>query len=136
MDQSKFAAITSWPTPRTISDVKSFHGLAQFYRKFIKGFSEICAPMLDTIKGGVKVKFQWIDVANKGFEMLKTKVASQLVLILPSFDRLFTIECDASHIAVGAILSQENRLVAFFSEILNDAKKKYSSYDLELYALV
>lgn len=134
MDTSKVEAITNWPTPRT-SEVQSFHGLAQFYRKFIRGFSEICAPMLDTIKGGVKTKFQWNKEANKGFELLKQKVATQLVLILPSFDNLFTTECDASNIEVGVVLSQDNRPVAFFSEKINDAKNKYSSYDLELYAL-
>lgn len=58
------------------------------------------------------------------------------MLILPSFDKLFTIECDASHLVVGAVLSHDNRPIAFFSEKLNDAKKKYSSYDLELDALV
>ena len=67
---------------------------------------------------------------------MKKEMTTQPILVLPSFDKPFTVECDASNIAVGATLSQENRLVAFFSERLNEAKSRYSSYDLELYALV
>ncbi|GLJ23435.1 hypothetical protein SUGI_0443570 [Cryptomeria japonica] len=137
MDTSKEKAIISWPTPKTTSEVRSFHGLAQFYRKFIRRFSEICAPMFDTIKGGVKTKFQWTKETQRGFDLFKTKVATQSVLVLPSFDKLFTIECDASNIVARVVLSQDNRPVAFFSEKkLNDVKKRYFSYDLELYSLV
>jgi hypothetical protein len=136
MDDDKVKAILTWPTPKTGTAVKSFHGLAQFYRKFIRNFSGICAPMLDTIKGGVKTKFVWTDRANEGFERLKKEVATKPVLVLPSFEKLFTVECDASNIVVGAVLSQEGRPVAFFSERLNEEKSRYSSYDLELYALV
>ena len=59
MDLAKLEAILNRPTPRNSSEVKSFHGLAYFYRKFIKGFSNVCAPMIDTIKGGRKCKFAW-----------------------------------------------------------------------------
>ena len=59
MDKDKVEAILSWPTPRSTTKVRSFHGLAQFYRKFVRRFSEICAPMMDTIKGGMKIKFMW-----------------------------------------------------------------------------
>lgn len=68
--------------------------------------------------------------------MLKQEVATKPILLLPTFNKLFTLECDASGIAVGGVLSQEGRPMAFFSEKLNEAKKKYSTYDLELYALV
>ena len=60
--------------------------------------------------------------------MLKKHVAIQHVLQLPSFEKLFTIDCDASSLAVGRVLNQEDRLVAFFSEKINEPKKKYSSY--------
>lgn len=68
--------------------------------------------------------------------MLKQEVATKPILLLPTFDKLFTLECDASGIAVGGVLSQEGRPMAFFSKKLNEEKKKYSAYDLELYALV
>lgn len=133
MDESKVESIL---TPKTRTVVRSFHGLAQLYRKIIRGFSEICAPVLDTIKGGLKAKFLWTKEANEGFERLKKEVPTKPILILPSFDKLFIVECDASNIVIGAILNHEGRLVVFFSERLNKAKSEFSSYDLELYALV
>ena len=136
MDPSKVKTIIIWQTPRVVGEIQSFHGLATLYRKFIRKFSNICAPILDTIKGGGKTKFEWNNAANKSFEELKQKVAKYPILVLPDFNKFFTVECDASGFAIGAVLSQEDRPVAFFSEKLNEAKKKYSSYDLELYAMV
>lgn len=72
---------------------------------------------------------------TKGFE-LKQKVAEIPNLRFPDFNKLFTVECDASKLAIGAIFNQEGHPVAFFSEKLNEAKQKYSTYDLELYAMV
>lgn len=136
MDPSKMEAILNWPTPKIGTEVKSFHGLSQFYRKFVRNFSGICALVLDTIKGGLKTKFKWTEQVDKAFQMLKQEVATKPILLLPTFDKLFTLECDASGIAVGGVLSQEGRPMAFFSEKLNEAKKRYLAYDLELYALV
>lgn len=136
MDPSKVEAILNWSAPKIGIEVRSFHGLAQFYRKFVRNFSGICTPVLETIKGGLKTKFKWTEATEKAFQTLKQEVATKPILLLPTFDKLFTIECDASGVAVGGVLSQEGRPMALFSEKLNEAKKKYSTYDLELYALV
>ncbi|XP_059067545.1 uncharacterized protein LOC131858349 [Cryptomeria japonica] len=136
MDPSKVEAILNWPAPTTATEVKSFHRLCSFYRKFIGNFSGICAPLIDTIKGGRKCVFQWTKEANESFELLKKKISEQPVLVLPDFYKVFVVECDASNKAIGGVLSQDGRPVAFFSEKLNEAKQKYSTYDLELYAMV
>ena len=68
-------------------------------------FSETCAPMNDTIKGGMKMKFTWIKEVDATFERFKKEVETQQILVLPSFEKPFVVECDASNIAVGAVLS-------------------------------
>ena len=105
MDKDKVEAILSWPTPRSTTKLRIFHGLTKFYRKFVRRFSKICAPMMDKIKGGMKTKFVWTKPIDQSFERLKKEVATQLILVLPSFERPFVVECDASNIAVGAVLS-------------------------------
>ena len=76
----------------------------------------------------MKKTFTWIEQVEKIFELLKKKVSTQLALVLPSFDKLFTIEYDASNIVVRKVLSQDNIPVAYFSEKLNESKKRYSYY--------
>ena len=127
MDPKKVQAIIDWPSPRNILEVRSFHGLASFYRKFIKNFSGICAYIVEKIKKE-KQPFQWTAEAERSFQFLKKKITEKPVLKLPDFNHPFQVKCDASGVAIRAVLSQEDKPIAYFSEKLNDAKKKYSSW--------
>jgi len=135
MDPEKVQAIWNWPTPRNIFKVRSFHGLASFYRKFIRSFSHICAPIIETIKETNR-SFKWIEAADRNFKLLKKKITEKLVLALPDFRKVFQVETDASGVAIGVVLSQEKRPITYFSEKINEAKNKYYSYDKEFHLIM
>jgi len=135
MDPEKVAAIVNWPSPKNLFEVRSFHGLASFYWKFIKNFNEICAPMLDTIKKANQ-PFRWTEAVERSFQLLKRKITERPIPRLPDFKNLFQVRCDANGTGNGAVLSQEDKPIAFFSENLNESQLKYSSYDKEFYAII
>ena len=134
MDEEKVKAIQDWPTPKSVSEVKSFHRLASFYRRFVKDFSTIVAPLTEIVKKSIG--FKWNDEQGKVFNLLKDKLCSTPVLVLPDFTRAFGVECDGSRIGIGAVLMQDRRLITYLSEKLNGTALNYSIYDKELYALV
>jgi hypothetical protein len=135
MVPDKVEVIKNWPSPKSIFEVQRFHRLASFYMTFIRNFSGISAPMMDTVKKRHK-SFHWTEEAEKSFNFLKRKITEQPILVLLDFKKTFQVKCDASGFAIGAFLSQEDRPIAYLSEKMNEAKIKYSTYDKEFYAII
>ncbi|RVW62160.1 Retrovirus-related Pol polyprotein from transposon 17.6 [Vitis vinifera] len=131
-DPTKVQVIKSWHVPRNFFEVLNFHGLATFYRRFIRNFSTIMASIIECLKSKQIV---WTITTNNAFNEIKTKMGEAPVLKLPDFSKIFEIACDASHVRVGGVLSQEEHSIAFYSEKLNEARRRYSTYDMEFYAL-
>jgi hypothetical protein len=129
VDETKIEAIKSWPTPQSITQVRSFLGLAGFYRCFVKDFSTIAALLHELTKKGVV--FRWGQTQDESFATLKDKLTHIPLLQLLNFGKTFELECDASEIGM-----QDSKPVAYFSEKLHGPVLNYSTYDKELYALV
>ncbi|OMO57573.1 Integrase, catalytic core [Corchorus capsularis] len=134
VDEENIKAIKDWPTPTNVGQVRSFHGLDGFYRRFVKDFSTLAAPITSVMKKNAP--FKWDREQQEAFEILKDKLTNAHLLVLPNFNNTFEIECDASGVGIGAVLMQGGKPVAYFSEKLNGAALNYPTYDKELYALV
>ncbi|XP_024010447.1 uncharacterized protein LOC112085464 [Eutrema salsugineum] len=132
VDKNKVEAVQSWPVPRSLTEVRSFHGLASFYRRFVPHFSSIMAPITDCMREG---KFTWTDAASTAFATIKDKLTSAPILVLPDFTQACELHCDASKLGI-AVLSQQGRPIAYYSEKLSGARIRYSTYDIEFYAVV
>jgi hypothetical protein len=126
MDLEKVKAIKEWSSLKNIFEVRSFHGLASFYWKFIRNFSGISAQMMGTVKKRHK-SFKWTEEAERSFNILKEKITEKPIMVSPDFRKTFQVRCDASGLAIGAVLSQDNIPIAYFSstyENLNEAKNE------------
>jgi len=123
----------NWPFPSTFKSLRGFFGLTGYYRKFIKGYGSITAPLTSSLR---KNSFEWTLTAKEAFTALKNVVTNPLVLILPDFTKPFIIQCDASGCGVGVVLMQQERPIAFMSQAIHGKALHLSIYGKELMALV
>jgi hypothetical protein len=114
--------------------VRSFLGLAGFYRYFVNDFSTIAAPLHELAKKGVV--FHWGRAQEESLDTLKDNLTHAPLLQLPNFGTTFELECDASGVGIGGVLMQDGKPVAYFSKKLHGPVLNYSMYDKELYTLV
>jgi ribonuclease HI len=108
--------------------------MAGYYRCFIEGFSKIVRPMTALL--AKKVEFKWTPTCQESFEMLKQKLKTAPVLVLPDVHKPFSVYCDASYTGLGCVLMQEGKVVAYSSQQLKVHEKNYPTHDLELAAVV
>ena len=141
-DPSKIQAIQQYSVPRNTRDVRSFLGLAGYYRRHVPNFAEIAKPLTALTKKEVPLKWtnEWTPECQESFDKLKQILSTEPLLIYPDFSQPFIVACDASTKAIGAVLSQvrngEERPVAYCSRKLNPAESRYSVTELELLALL
>ncbi|KAI3443800.1 hypothetical protein Pfo_000465 [Paulownia fortunei] len=134
VDPSKVEAVIKWPTPTNVSEVRSFLGLAGYYRRFVQGFSKIATPM--TMLTRKNVKFLWTNACERSFEELKQKLTTAPVLTIPTGIGGFVVYSDASKNGLGAVLMQNGKVIAYASRQLKEYEKNYPTHDLELAAVV
>lgn len=138
MDPAKTDAVRKWPTPKSVKEVQQFLGFANFYRKFIRNFSSVAAP-ISALTKKTKEPFVWTSKAEEAFQDLKLRFSSAPVLVLPDPSQPFIVEVDASDVGVGAVLSQRSngRLhpCAYLSHRLDPTEARYDIGDRELLAV-
>jgi hypothetical protein len=136
VDPKKVKAIADWPTPKDKTEVRSFLGLASYYRRFVKGFSKIAAPMTNLLKGKSNV-IDWTPECESSFQNLKYVLTQTPVLTIMDPLKGDIILCtDASDLAIGAVLMQDKKIIAYESRKLNSAELNYPVHEKELLAVI
>ena len=128
VDPKKTKAVKNWPRPLTSSDIRSFLGLAGYYRRFVEGFSSISSPLTRLTQK--KEKFQWSLDCEKSFQELKDRLTKAPVLTLPEGSDGFVVYCDASRVGLGCVLMQNGKVISYASRQLKVHEKNYPTHDL------
>ena len=134
VDTQKIEAVKTWPRPTTPTEVRSFLGLAGYYRRFVEKFASISVPLTRLTQKAAK--FQWTDACERSFQLLKDKLTTAPVLTLPEGPDGYVIYCDASGVGLGCVLMQHGKVIAYASRQLRKHEKNYPTHDLELAVVV
>ncbi|KAL6277398.1 hypothetical protein ACE6H2_020999 [Prunus campanulata] len=134
VDPRKIEAVVNWVQPTSVTEIRSFLGLAGYYRRFVEGFSVIAAPLSRLTRKDVQ--FEWTEECEQSFQELKKRLTTAPVLALPDNSGNFVIYSDASLQGLGCVLMQHDRVIAYASRQLKKHEQNYPTHDLELAAVV
>ena len=139
MQKEKVEGVLNWPAPRNIKEVQKFLGLANYYRRFIKNFARIAAPLHVLVRK--EQKWKWEKEQEEAFEELKAVFTTEPILAIPDIDREIRVEADASDYMTGGVLLMKCndgkwRLVAFISKLLNATEWNYEIHNKEILAVI
>ena len=138
--EDKIEAVRDWPVPATMRELRAFLGLAGYYRRFVRGYSEIALPLTELMRNVTHQRLQWGARQQLAFIELKRALQSTPVLALPDPKLPFVVNCDASGYAVGAVLQQDRgaglQPIAFLSKKLTGAESRYPVHEQELLAII
>ena len=134
VDPKKIEAVMEWKQPKNVAEVRSFLGLAGYYRRFVEGFSSIAALLTKLLRKDVP--FIWSATQQESFEKLKSILTQAPVLIQPESGKPYTVYSDASYTGLGCVLMQDGKVVAYASRQLKPHECNYLTHDLELAAVI
>ena len=134
VDPAKIEAIINWKQPKTVTEIRSFLGLAGYYRRFVEAFARLAGPL--TALTRKDHKFVWNERCEQSFQELKRRLTTAPVLTIPQGTEGFEIYCDASKQGLGVVLMQHDKVVAYASRQLKEYETRYPTHDMELAAVV
>ena len=134
VDPKKIEAVVNWKPPKNVSEVRSFLGLAGYYRKFVERFLKIATLLTNLLKKDQK--FEWSDTCQHSFEELRQRLTTAPVLALPSGKDGYVVYSDASRQGLECVLMQNGSVIAYASRQLKKHEQNYLTHDLELAAVV
>jgi hypothetical protein len=134
VDPGKVKEVLEWKPPTTVFEVRSFHGLGGYYRRFNPNFYRIVKPIAELLKKGNK--YVWSEACDEAFKHLKKLLTISHVLAQTDTAKLFDVYCDASGTGLGGVLMQEGRVISYSLRQLRRHEEHYPTHDLELAAVV
>lgn len=134
VDPSKVEAVMNWQAPKNVGEIRSFLGLAGYYRRFIQDFSKIASSLTKLTKKNTP--FEWGEEQDEAFRILRKKLCEAPILVLPEGTEDMVVYCDASYSGLGCVLMQRGKVIAYASRQLKKHEEKYATHDLEFATVV